>query len=786
MNKSLMCLVALSVLTSCGVKKEKSSSSKPVTFPQELESEQQNPSAHYSNLSLKELVNKMAQDSESFKNGIPSLRAKLNSRSLDLENKEAYEIANLLSQYSDDTSEKLKLLLGLQDNQTGEDSIAELNQIYLDLLLQDSALSESMESVLVQYLSLSLLKYESQFTTTEDISEIVEYYKNKVQEEATNSSASNSFEKYSMLYKVVDSSAYDIFQEIFKNIQLNLNSSISSQNAYRELLKEYLLKNNNFNDQTDKRILTSAKRNIEWSSRQDLEDFKSVSNYLESLSNYYSLFDLNQTIVDKSDLQDRINNLYFDIVSNSKPVLTEIILKNDTSHIQNSNLHPYLKVEINRVLIRSNQEPLFTFNNSRVINREFHSQRMRIEEDSSANMESNRFMTNYFDIIAYKHSLELASLKGKHTSSSQDIYNSLFSSLIDSLNYLYDKDITKDGLYSDSSMSFNLFDQIENEYQGLEKDTFKISYCKGDADNCPTKTFIPGIYSAPKAFKQFKNIEMYGASIDMHPLALIITKGANISLNFENYNGLWIDTKGRDGQTVSIPQIENRVKFPSFVKMQRNGKRKRGNKQYYIYDVIVKNGVSPQDQNSATDGVSAGKMTIHTNYKSTITSIPLINISGGRGGNGANGLDAKSPIKQTITNLSSIKIKKNSPRYNTSSQIVKEGTCKENITLKTGSYGITIKKIVNDHRERTSTTYDTKKVNRLTNTNYKIYRGKGGNGGNGAQAGSLSSLGPNSQDYDYLLNNTIAIPGKGGKGGAAGNCGSGNAENFKGVDGQDA
>lgn len=783
MNQKLSQILMVLLLASCSAPEE----TKTEIVVKEVEVQKNSDIAEISqeevkNLELKALVSYMAISEETFDKGISVLQEQLDKPDLNLEDAEVKEIAELLSTYTYDKEDKLYVVLGLQKNNGAKQTIRGLNEVYLDLDSSRKELSDSSERILMEYLNTTLLKYEARYSSSEDISDIAKYYEKKIIKETESSSASSVYEKYSSLTKIIPTSSYTIFKNIFKNIKVRQSSSITEHIGYNKILKEYILNQSSFDTSADRIVLSSSKSNLEWANTQYFKNKISGAVFLDILSNYFSLFDLEQVVTEKRIFRNDINDIHFDITKKIKPTLAKLLYRIDSEYLKKIRIHPYIKILINKEQMIKGLDPMFDFDNELEINNKFHNERKLFSGIKEFEINDNNFMKDYYDILSYRHSIELQTKKSGTINRIDDeingTYDKLLSSLVSALNFFYDQNLTKEYFYTNTEESNDLFQSISSEYEEIESGVFKMTYCRSSVKNCLTKEMLPGIYTVPEGIKKFKEIQLFGAALNMSPMAVILTKGSDILISMETIEGLWIDTRGMNGTQVGLSKEEQGFTLPEVDSLSSVKTKSQSRYKWYTWSIRHTKGEQLKPQPRSNDGKNAGQIEMITSYDFSITNIPLMVTSGGNGSNGKSGQSTDTNEILEYQNVRSVGINgKHTGYMSTKIETIDTSECIGEISLIGGSTQTKSKK------KRTSSHRDWSNKNRTKNIIYKIYRGKGGDAGNGAKPGSLLLTGPEIEKYDHLFQNLIATPGKGGKGGLAGECGSGDELEYQGLDG---
>lgn len=789
-------LLVLSAIVGCGVQEK--TKAKILTNEVPISESDIGKDTEIYNLELNNLISYMATDEKSFKRGMPALVAKIQRSDSELKDEEAKTIANLLSKYSNDFEDKLYTVLGIKKNEIHVNSIVELNQVYIDLMYSDIEVTQSMENILIQHLNTTLLNYESQYSSTEELTDIIEYYSNKILSESSRNGANTAFAKYSSLSKILPGTSHVLFGEVIRDIRLSKHSSISNHLAYLDLLKGYVLNTNSFDTAEGTNILNSAINNIKWIRDQVNNKKVEVTVLFDSLSNYLSLFELNQEISDKNNFRNSINDIYFNVVNSVKPILRNVAVELDVDLLQKLTVHPYIKVLINKARIIQNLEPIYTFDSEVRISKLFAIERKQFSSDMREDSAPNKFIDDFYNVISLKHSIELQTRKVGPVKSLADennaTYNLLLDSLLSSLNFLYDKKIERSSLYTDSSKNNDLFISISEEYDEIESGVFKISYCQESTENCPSRKLQPGIYIPPKGIKNFNKIEMFGAEIDMSPLAMILTKGIDFQISMESIDGLWIDSTGMVGSELSLSTDESKYSLPQIT----NFSQPIVDGNFTTWTLMHRAANHLKKQPKSEDGTDAGNVVILSGFDFSLSTIPLIKSSGGKGGDGSIGLSTKVNYSQRYKDASFAGLNRNNKielveQYLT----ILPGTCLNSLPLKSGTATIKAEPRVYrpyppsafklDHANAEINEKDSKdkRVNNITTKQFPIYRGKGGIGGNGGNSGQFSFSGPETEKYSHLFNNIISTPGEGGLGGEAGECGAGSTAQYTGERGID-
>lgn len=783
MNQKLSQVLMVLLLASCSAPEE----TKTEVVVKEVEVQKNSDMSDISeeqvrNLELKALISYMSISEDTFERGLSVLQEQLDKPDLNLEDTEVKEIADLLSTYTYDKEDKLYVVLGLQKNNGSNQTIRGLNEVYLDLDSSRKELSDSSEKILMEYLNTTLLKYEAKYSTSEDISDIAKYYEKKIIKETETSNASSVYEKYSSLTKIIPTSSYTIFKKVFKNIKVRKSSSITEHIGYNKILKEYILNQSSFDTSADRIVLSSSKSNLEWANTQYFKKQISATVFLDILSNYFSLFDLEQVVTEKRIFRNDINDIHFSITKQIKPTLAKLLYRIDSEYLKKIRIHPYIKILINKEQMIKGLDPMFDFDNELEINNKFHNERKLFSGIKEFEISDNNFMKDYYDILSYRHSIELQTKKLGTINRIDDkmnvTYDKLLASLVSALNFFYDQNLTKEYFYTNTEESNELFQSISNEYEEIESGVFKMTYCRSSVKNCLTKEMLPGIYTAPEGIKKFKEIQIFGAALNMSPMAVILTKGSDILVSMETIEGLWIDTRGMNGKQIGLSKEEQGYTLPEFKSLSSKVEHSHHRKKWRRWSLQHKEANQLNAHPKSENGKNAGTIKIFANYNFKMTNIPLMVASGGNGADGKEGQTTRLDEEQVYNKIKSVGFRSKHRKYLTTEQgIVEAGSCIDHVELRIGSINL------NSKQDRyTKKKHWSEKVN-VSYRKFKLNRGKGGDAGNGAKPGSLFLTGPEIEKYDHLFKNLIATPGKGGKGGLAGECGSGDELEYQGLDG---
>ncbi len=740
-----------------------------------------------SDLSVKELIAYMSQDEESFNKAIESLKEKLKDPKQLLKDGEAKKIAELLASYSGDSETKIYAVLGIQKDSINKNSLFALNEIFFDISGSGEEITESLEQVLIEYLSSTLIKYESKFKDAQDISETVKFFRDRLIKAEETDTISKAFKKYAVLTRILPGSSYKIFKNVFPELRISSWSTLAEHQAYNTLLKEFILNENKLDTNKHKNVVYSAKQNIRWANKLVKEKKLNPADYLDIISNYLSLFDLEQIVTKRNVFRNDINDIHFEVTKSIKSNLNKILLTNQFSYIKRLKIHPYIKILINRINILKKSQPIFDFESEEnpEVSEAFHKEREMFSGIKSYKSASQKFMKDYYNVIVLKHSLELYTMKNGEVKNydelASSIYKKLISSLHSALEYFYDKKFPLRNFYNPIVESKDLYQSISDEYEEIGTGIYKVSLCMGAVDKCPTKKLYPGVHSAPKGIKKFSKIQIFGAGLDMSPLAIFLTRGTDILFDLKSIDGLWIDSRGMNGDMKTLDETQLGYTLPEYKSLSKERIIKnQDRRKWRQWTVLHTEGTQLRPQPRSTDGKDAGKVEIHSGYGFKINIIPLINTSGGDGSDGAEGQSTRLKEYTEYLDIKSIGFDKNYRKY-TKTMVVglEESTCIESISLVTGSLVHKRKKekMSGDKKFKTS-----KDISRKV---YDFYRGKGGDAGNGGNASSFSLVGPNSEEYSHLFKNLISMPGKGGEGGEAGECGLGDELEYRGMDGID-
>lgn len=688
---------------------------------------------------------------------------------------ELEEIANLLTQVSGESSTNMALLMGLDSIETTEDSIEGLNLVYGQLIDEVDSITAKMDRVLLYYINNVISKYHSTNAARGDVEDIIYYYEERVNDLVSSGAVPGEvFSTYSMLHQILPTASTTLFKEIFPSVELKITSPQYMQLNYTHSLNAFLAENEIINIKESQTIFTSALNNVKWSMDVIEKNNISISDLLNTVSSYYSLFDLSISDTDKKAVLNQTEKRFLEVSNKFQKVVQRYIQANGEKSVHLSQIHPYAKIYINKALINLNRIPFFY--NDKSIEADYLAE---VESDitkfsgATKRSKASDFIKNYYRVEAKRHLIELSTFKTGvvRDAYSKNIltYHSLMSSLLNSLFYVYDKNISRLDLQNDSN-TLDLFQSLGEEYDKLGNKAFKINYCKSGLENCKTKILKAGIYSAPVGSKKRLNLELYGESILFTPLSMIHSNGSDVFLGFTKIENAWIDTNGKDGKTKAIPQSQNKVKFPSFVKVDRKLTSKKPGiilQEHWNYFIVNSNPTHPQAQMKSSPGFSSGKITFNLNRNGSLVNTPLLSSFGGQGGQGSIGL-TPAPA-----NTQKIKRKKtaNSLKF-FKTQIIKKNICTTTVKLMSGDM----------HYFKFHTEW--KYLKNLTKTKtYKMNRGKGGQGGNAGNGTKAVIRGGNIQNFSHLLNAQLMAPGRAGSGGAPGACGHGVWAKFKGAKG---
>ena len=257
-----------------------------------------------------------------------------------------------------------------------------------------------------------------------------------------------------------------------------------------------------------------------------------------------------------------------------------------------------------------------------------------------------------------------------------------------------------------------------------------------------------------------------GQSLILDPLAMIVGHGKNLKLEFSVIENLTLDLSGEKGSDVIISDArlnrgENARNEVTAVGSSYNTCQATGTS----YQVIA--GIAPAQQTEGGVGANGGELVI--DGPSVFLGHSLVNLQGGMGGHGAQGLNAIN-CRNGVQELVKMRIGADVSEI-----------CSKSVSVCSGHGG---DRECTDHIE-----YSKNTVSQSSETfDYsQISAGQGGNGGRPGHGGSAKIL-VFSQPELNLSRISIAIfEGTGGQGGAAGACGlGGSSETLRGKVGDDS